>query len=364
MFLSFGILSCYLSCSPLATQENRKNTRQQPYKRDQQKPQESRSHRNAQARNPLVKKIGPIGITVSSLRTALPFYTEVLSFRKLWISEVYGAPWDTLQGIFSVRIRTARLQLGEEMIELNEYLTPGGRPIPPDSRTNDLWFQHIAIVVSDMEKAYQKLRKNNIRYISSRPQTIPSWNKAAAGIKAFYFRDPDGHPLELIYFPRGKGNSRWQNNKKDLFLGIDHTAIAVSQTEKSLFFYKELLGLQFIGGSLNYGVEQSHLNHVQNARVKITSLKAKGGGPGVEFLQYISPGAGKPYPPNTRSDDLWHWQTVLFTNQVDSLYKRLKRNQTVIVSPKKALLNQTKRSYREGFLARDPDGHGLLIIQQ
>jgi len=39
-------------------------------------------------------------------------------------------------------MRVVRLRLGEEFIELTEYLAPKGRPFPVDSRSNDRWFQH------------------------------------------------------------------------------------------------------------------------------------------------------------------------------------------------------------------------------
>jgi hypothetical protein len=54
------------------------------------------------------------------------------------------------------------------------------------------------------------LRQHNIEHVSTGPQTIPATNLAAAGVKAFYFHDPDGHNLELIYFPKGKGQEKWQ----------------------------------------------------------------------------------------------------------------------------------------------------------
>jgi len=41
-------------------------------------------------------------------------------------------------------VRAVRLRLGEEQIELLQFLAPGGRPIPLDSRSNDRWFQHVA----------------------------------------------------------------------------------------------------------------------------------------------------------------------------------------------------------------------------
>lgn len=154
-------------------------------------------------------------------------------------------------GLFGLRMRVVRMQLGDEIIELTEYLTPKGRPIPADSKSNDHWFQHIAIVVSDMDQAYQRLRDFKVQHVSTAPQRIPDWNKGAAGIRAFYFRDPDNHNLEITYFPSGKGDPRWQKPTDNLFLGIDHTAIVVSDTERSLKFYRDLLALRVAGESEN-----------------------------------------------------------------------------------------------------------------
>jgi catechol 2,3-dioxygenase-like lactoylglutathione lyase family enzyme len=160
------------------------------------------------------------------------------------------------------------LSLGNERIALLQYLTPGaGRPVPRDSRGNDLWFQHIAIVVRDMDRAYSWLRTQRVAHVSSAPQTLPSWNRAAGGIQAFYFADPDGHTLELIHFPKGKGDQRWQTPASCartpvdlcLFLGIDHTAITVEDTDRTLEFYRDRLGLRIAGESENYGTEQEHL---------------------------------------------------------------------------------------------------------
>src|SRR5213594_2763927 len=107
-------------------------------------------------------------------------------------------------------MRVVGMRLGDERIELMEYLTPRGRPIPADSRSHDRWFQHIAIVVSDMDRAYARLREHRVAHASSGPQRLPDWNPNAGGIRAFYFKDPDGHTLEVLSFPPGKGHPRWQ----------------------------------------------------------------------------------------------------------------------------------------------------------
>lgn len=308
-----------------------------------------------------VSKVECIGITVKDMGRSLKFYTEVLGFKKISEAELSGKEVENLKGLFGINIKIARLQLGDEIIELTDYLTTGGRSIPEDQKSNDLFFQHIAIVVSDMEKAYEHLRKYNVEHVSTAPQTLPKSIPAAEGIKAFYFHDPDNHNLELIYFPAGKGNKKWQQRNGKIFLGIDHTAIGVSSTKGSHDFYMGLLGIQRKGESWNKGIEQEHLNNVEGASLHITGYGVAEG-PGIEFLQYILPGPGKPYPQPSRADDIWHWQTTLVVNNAQELFDRLKATNAVFVS--RELVNQhASGRHTQSFIVRDPDGHALLIKQ-
>src|SRR6266850_4588978 len=187
----------------------------------------------AGAQQPLLDRVDAVNMTVADLDRAVDFYSKVLTFEKVSDTELAGEDYERLEGVFGLRIRVVRMRLGDEFIELTEYLAPKGRPVPVDSRSNDRWFQHIAIITSDMEKAYARLRQNKVEHASTGPQRLPDWNKNAAGIKAFYFKDPDGHPVEILEFPEDKGAAKWHKPSGRLFLGIDHTAIAVSNTESS-----------------------------------------------------------------------------------------------------------------------------------
>lgn len=308
--------------------------------------------------NAQVTSVDKFCITVKDLNTAVKFYTEVLPFTVTSYDDAYGEAQEKLMGKFGIHYRTAHLQLGNEKIDLIDYLTSGGRSIPETAQSNDLSFQHIAIVVSDMDKAVAQLVKNSVESVSTNPQTIPASNTAAAGIKAFYFHDMDGHTLELIYFPKGKGNPVWQQSSNNIFLGIDHSAIGISNTENSLSFWQKTLGLEVKGVSHNVGTEQAHLNNVKNAEVHITGLRAANG-PGVEFLQYINPGAGKMYPADTQCDDLWNWITQVDCMDADALFNQLKKNNITIISDGVAEINGIKN-----FIARDPDGHAVWFTEK
>src|SRR2546426_4758455 len=264
-----------------------------------------------------------VGMTVSDMDRSVTFYLA-LAFQKVSDVEVLGEQYEHLEGVFGARMRIVRMQLGNEYLDLTQYLAPPGRPIPADSRSNDLWFQHAAIVVRDMDQAFEKLRQLKVQFVSTGPQTLPASLPAAAGIKAFYFRDPDEHNLEVIYFPPGKGDPRWQEKTDKLFLGIDHTAIVISNTDASLKFYRDLLELRKAGESENFGIEQEHLNQVFGAHLRITGMRASSG-PGIEFLEYLTPRDGRPRPADLHANDILHWQTMIATDDVDLLAKKLRR---------------------------------------
>ena len=257
---------------------------------------------------PPVSAVAAIGITVSDMPRALRFYRDVLDFQLVDEREIPAADIARLHGIPGARVRVATLRLGDEQVELVAWHAPRGRAMPADSRSHDQWFQHIAIIVSDMDAAYRRLRRHGVEGISPAPQRLPDWNPTAGGIEAYYFKDPDGHALEVLRFPPGKADARWQR-KDRLFLGIDHTAIVVRDTDESVRFYRDLLGLRLAGQSDNHGLEQERLNNVPGAHVRITTLRAAAG-PGVELLEYRHPRDGRPGL-DIRPNDLAHWQTIM-----------------------------------------------------
>ncbi len=139
-----------------------------------------------------------------------------------------------------------------------------------------------------------------------------------------------------------------------LFLGIDHTAIVISDTDASLGFYRDVLGLRVAGESENYGPEQEHLNNVFGARLRITSLRADSG-PGVEFLEYLAPRDGRAYPPDEKANDLVHWQTTFLGTDAAQAAAALEKNGSPLIST---------GVVQGSIIARDPDGHAVQIAQR
>ena len=310
----------------------------------------------------VVQSLASVGFTVSDMDRSVAFYRNVLTFKQVSDVEVDGPEYDQLWGLFGLRARVVRMQLGEQVLALTQFLAPpDARPIPVPSYSNDLWFQHFAIVVRDMDAAWARLRQHHVRQISPRPQTIPISNQAAAGIKAIKFRDPNGHNLELLWFPDGKGNPFWKQPGSNLFLGIDHTAMTVRSTESSITFYRDLLGLTVAGGTLNMGTEQEHLDSLPGARARVTGLTPKTGPPDMEFLEYELPTAGRPYPTDSHPTDLWHWQTTMMVPDIEAAAATL-RGTAQFVSAGVASMPDGSLGFKKGFLVRDPDGHVIQVV--
>jgi catechol 2,3-dioxygenase-like lactoylglutathione lyase family enzyme len=310
-----------------------------------------------------VATVGAIGLTVSDMERSVAFYAGVLGFETVVDVEVSGPAYEQLSGVFGVRARVVTMQLGGERIELTEYLTPRGRTAPSDSRSNDAWFQHVAIITNDIEQAYLWLRRHKVQHVSTGPQRLPDWNPKAGGIVAFYFRDPDGHPLEILQFPPDKGDARWHRPSDRIFLGIDHTAIVVADTERSLRFYRDALGLRVAGESENWGPEQERLNQVFGARLRITTLRADVG-PGIELLEYLAPRTGRPAPMDAAANDLVPWHTTVVPGEPGAAVARLRAGRADFVSPGVVSLPDRALGFGAGFLVRDPDGHALRVISR
>jgi len=315
-----------------------------------------------------VERVKMIGFTVADLDRETDFFTKVLQFEKIADFRVVGSEYDKMQGVFNANMRIVHLKLGEQIVELTQYVSPPtGRPIPVTSYSNDAWFEHMAIVVADMDAAYRVLQVHNVQQISAHPITIPRSNAGAAGIQAVKFHDPERHDLELIYFPPDRGNASWHKPTNKLFLGLDHTAMTVGSTDKGVAFYRDLLGLDVGGVTLNTGTTQAVLDGLFNVTCLVTAMMPALAPPHIEFLDYKTPPGGRPMPADTKSNDLWHWQTTLVSKDVQAAVDRLRNAGAQFITPDPVEIpNQTqvKLGFKKVVMVRDPNGHAIRLIEE
>src|SRR5580700_8860294 len=261
--------------------------------------------------------------------------------------------------IRGARGRRSLLRLGCERIELLEFTDSAGRPYPAGSTSTDLWFQHMAIVVNDMRHAYQRVMANRrFRPISrDGPVRLPD---TSGGVTAFKFRDHDGHPLELLAFPEGHAPGEWRAiNGTGPFTGIDHTAIAVSDSGRSTTFFGSVFGFSVGTPTENCGPEQAALDDVEDVCVSVTQVAPDLPAPRLELLRYRA-GTRRPVPPDTASNDIVATHSVLRVASLDATAAALARRGTPLAGHDLMVLRGGMRA----ALVTGPDGHRFLVEER
>lgn len=320
-----------------------------------------------------------VGFTSANSEAAAGFYCQRLGFDPPEQLLIEAGPYGRLIGLPNASLKLLRLQLNDACLEILEVLEAGsserpGRDIPADSRSCDLWFQHICLVTGDLDLALRQLQPalehGDARAISSAPQTLPAWNKAAAGIRAYKFRDPEGHNLELLQFPDDKGDARWHQNGatpettvQRPLLGIDHSAISVADTGTSCRFYDELLGLRLGGDGINSGPTQDALDGLEHTQVRITGHRCATGA-GIECLNYLPPNQGRPMPQDLSAADLSHWQIRLAVEDLEAIAASIASYGGRVISEGIVAMEHQSETlgFARGLQVADPDGHRLQLV--
>jgi len=104
----------------------------------------------------MIKKVDHIGIAVSSIEEALPFYTEVLKLELLGIEVVENQ-----------KVKVAFLKAGETKLELLEPASEESA-IAKFIAARGQGIHHVALGVESIEERIQDMKKNGIKMIDEK----------------------------------------------------------------------------------------------------------------------------------------------------------------------------------------------------
>ncbi|MGB7037587.1 MAG: glyoxalase [Xanthobacteraceae bacterium] len=177
------------------------------------------------------------------------------------------------------------LRLGGQRLDLDCF-DRRGRAYPSAATSADLCFQHFAILTDNAAAAWARATALDALPISTAgPVTLPA---SVGGVTAVKFRDPEGHPLEILQFPAESGHRPAGTG----LLGIGHSAVSVSDVDASTRFY-EALGLSVQGRTLNQGSSQKALDGLPDVVVDVVAMMPRRPTPHLELLAYRKP-MGRP----------------------------------------------------------------------
>lgn len=225
-----------------------------------------------------------ISLTSANADLLASFYENGLGFVQTGRVRVDATGY----GMAGTEALVITLALGEQLIELVQFDQPG-LPYPTTNTSYDPWFQHIAIVVTDIAAALLRLNQQAqpIPISLHGPITMPA---ASGGITAIKLRDPEMHPFELLQYPAGGIPSQWNGlvPQNGFAIGIDHFGIVISNPASSIAFYAGL-GLAVSSSSLNQGTEQQSLDAAAGAVVEVIGMSPSQATPHVNLLCYSTP---------------------------------------------------------------------------
>jgi hypothetical protein len=130
------------------------------------------------------------------------FYRDVLGLDVGGATFNTGATQEVLDDLFNDTCLVTPMMpvVAPPHIELLDYKTPaGGRPMPTDTKADDLWHWQTTLVTRDIQALTDRLRNAGVRFITPEVVQIPKEMQAELGFKkAVMVRDPSGHAIRLV----------------------------------------------------------------------------------------------------------------------------------------------------------------------
>jgi catechol 2,3-dioxygenase-like lactoylglutathione lyase family enzyme len=140
-----------------------------------------------------------------------------------------------------------------------------------------------------------------------------------------------------------------------------HTGFTVANLERSLHFYRDLLGLEVVGEQPGTAEYLATVTGFPGVRLRMAFLRAPGGGDHIlELLEYASH-PGEPTPRETNRPGNGH--LCFIVDDADVVYRELVAKGVRFMSDGPALITAgVNRGARAAYL-RDPDGFTIEIFQ-
>ena len=142
-------------------------------------------------------------------------------------------------------------------------------------------------------------------------------------------------------------------------LGVDHTGITVTSLERSLAFWRDVLGFELSHRPHQTGRLASEITGVPGAEISIAVLK--GYGHKIELLEYSAPPDRKRLSP--RPCDVGSVHVALLVDNLDAVLEAIAKSGWDAAGEPQILATGPNAGKRVVYV-RDPDGTTIELLQQ
>ena len=143
---------------------------------------------------------------------------------------------------------------------------------------------------------------------------------------------------------------------------MNHTGFVVSDMERSLAFYRDLLGLKEERNHVLEGEFISQLVGYPDARLHIIYLGLGDMKHSVELIQYLNPPGVSVTLPDRNQVGATHLGIIV--DDLDSFYQELSSSGARFANPPAVRLGATYPLARKGCYLQDPDGNWLELLER
>ncbi len=148
----------------------------------------------------MIKGLHHTNIVVSDMAKTKQFYTETLGLEIAFEASIEDSEFSRGAGLPGAKVAATFFAVpgSNTLVETFQYLNPPSRPLPSDSKANDMGFGHICFEVNDIQQTFRTLLEKGVEFAST-PVTM------ANGVRWCYFYGPDRERLELLQLPPTSG---------------------------------------------------------------------------------------------------------------------------------------------------------------
>ena len=143
-------------------------------------------------------------------------------------------------------------------------------------------------------------------------------------------------------------------------IAADHTGITVSNLERSLEFWQNVLGFEFSHRAHQTSKMASEITGVPGAEIKLAVVKAPGGHK-IELLEYLAPPDRKQHV-NLRPCDVGSVHVALTVDKLDAILEKIAASGWKAAGKPQTLKTGPNAGKRVVYV-RDPDGTTIEFMQ-
>ena len=150
------------------------------------------------------------------------------------------------------------------------------------------------------------------------------------------------------------------SKRRQFCIGADHTGITVLNLERSLAFWRDVVGFELSHTAHQKGELAKEITGVEGAEIKLAVLKAPGGHK-IELLEYLAPGDRQ--RANLRPCDVGSVHVALLVEDLNAVLARIAASGWKAAG-KPQTLNTGPNAGKRVVYVRDPDGTTIELMQQ